>query len=111
MKAVIAGPDDHELGAQLAAEGISITEAAGSANRPALEEAGILDADLLVLTDTDLATAIPIANDLTDDLRIIVYAEHSLPEFVKGQAHMHLDPELFDPADVAAEIDTNQSGQ
>ncbi|WP_336002041.1 DUF7126 family protein [Halorientalis halophila] len=104
MNAVIAGPDEFDLGAALSAAGITVTRAAGTANRPALEEAGIHDADLLVLTDRDLATAIPVATDLTDDLRIIVYTTDSLPEFVKGQAHMALDPALFDPSDVAEEI-------
>ncbi|WP_424017916.1 DUF7126 family protein [Halorientalis pallida] len=109
MNAVIAGPDEHDLGAALSAVGFSVTRAAGTANRPALEEAGIHDADLLVLTDAALATAIPVATDLTDDLRIIAYTTDSLPEFVKGQGHMALDPELFDPEDVAAEAaDTDE---
>jgi hypothetical protein len=103
MNAVIAGSDEHDLGAALTEAGVTVTRAAGTANRPALEEAGIHDADLLVLTDAELATAIPVATDLTDDLRIIVYTGDSLPEFVKGQAHMALDPELFDPEDVAQE--------
>ncbi|WP_349254448.1 DUF7126 family protein [Halorientalis sp.] len=103
MDAVIAGPDEHDLGAALSAAGFSVTRAAGTANRPALEEAGIHDADLFVITDAALATAIPVATDLTADLRIIAYTSDSLPEFVKGQAHMALDPALFDPEDVAEE--------
>jgi hypothetical protein len=103
MNAVIAGPDEHDLGAALSAVGFSVTRAAGTANRPALEEAGIHDADLLVLTDAALATAIPVATDLNDDIRIVAYTTDSLPEFVKGQGHMALDPRLFDPEDVAEE--------
>lgn len=109
MNAVIAGPDEHDLGAALSAAGVSVTRAAGTANRPALEEAGIHDANLFVVTDAALATAIPVATDLTDDLRIIAYTTDSLPEFVKGQAHMALDPKLFDPEDVAEEAaDTDE---
>jgi hypothetical protein len=104
QRAVIAGPDDHDLGDALAAAGIDVSPAAGTANRPALEEAGIVDADLLVLTDTSLATAIPIAKDLTDDLRVVVYANDSLPEFAAGQADMLLDPDLFSPDAVAEEL-------
>lgn len=104
QRAVIAGPDDHDLGDALAAAGIDVSPAAGTANRPALEEAGIVDADLLVLTDTSLATAIPIAKDLTDDLRVVVYANDSLPEFAAGQADMLLDPDLFSPDAVAEEF-------
>jgi hypothetical protein len=103
-RAVIAGPDDEELGAALEAAGFTVTRAAGTATRPALEEAGIVDADLLVLTDTDLSTSIPIAKDLNEDVQTVVYAADSLPEFVKGQADMLLDPGLFDPGDVAAEL-------
>jgi len=104
MNAVIAGPDDHDLGTALDSAGIAVTRAAGTANRPALEEAGIVDADVLVLTDTELATSIPIAKDLNDDLDVIVYDTDSLPEFAKGQADMLLDPELFSAEAVAEEL-------
>jgi len=104
MNAVIAGPDDHDLGAALDEAGIVVTRAAGTANRPALEEAGIVDAELLVLTDTELATSIPVAKDLNDDLHVVVYAADSLPEFAKGQADMLLDPELFSADAVAEEL-------
>ncbi|WP_136717244.1 DUF7126 family protein [Halorientalis salina] len=104
MNAVIAGPDEHDLGTALDETGIVVTRAGGTANRPALEDAGIVDADVLVLTDTELATSIPVAKDLNDDLHVIVYASDSLPEFAKGQADMLLDPELFSPEAVAEEL-------
>jgi len=107
MNAVIAGPDEEDLGVALDAEGIEVTRAAGTANRPALEDAGIVDADLLVLTDTELATSIPVATDLNADLRVVVYAGDSLPEFAKGQADMLLDPALFGPEAVAEELASN----
>jgi len=69
-----------------------------------LEEAGIVDADVLVLTDTTFATTIPVAKDLNDGLRVVVYASSSLPEFAKGQADMLLDPELFTPEAIATEL-------
>lgn len=106
MQAIIAGPDEYDLAEALEAEGFTVTWAAGTADRPALEDAGILEADLLVITDTALATTIPVAKDLAEDVRILVYDRDSLPEFVKGQAHMHLDPALFDPGDVAEEVAT-----
>jgi len=104
VRAVIAGPDDHDLGMALDAAGVDVSAAAGTANRPALEEAGIVDADLLILTDTALATAIPVAKDLNEGLRVVVYAGDSLPEFATGQADMLLDPALFGPDAVAAEL-------
>ncbi|MFB6166355.1 MAG: CTP synthetase [Haloarculaceae archaeon] len=103
-RAVIAGPDEAGLGDALDAEGVSVSRAAGTANRPAMEEAGIVDADLLVLTDTALATSIPVAKDLNADLRVIVYAGDALPEFAKGQADILLDPALFAPDAVAEEL-------
>ncbi|WP_247010451.1 DUF7126 family protein [Halorientalis litorea] len=104
MNAVIAGPDDHDLGTALSEAGLTVTRAAGTANRPALEEAGILDAAVLVLTETVLATSIPVAKDLNTDLKVVVYADDSLPEFAKGQADLLLDPSLFSPSAVAEEL-------
>ena len=103
-RAVIAGRDEHDLAGALDAEGLSVTQAAGTANRPAMEEAGIVDADLLILTETALATSIPVAKDLNADLTVVVYASDSLPEFAAGQADMLLDPELFSPDAVAEEL-------
>jgi Trk K+ transport system NAD-binding subunit len=105
-RAVIAGPGADALIAALEAEDVVVTPTGTSGNRPALEEAGIVDADVLVLTDTALATSIPVAKDLNDDLRIVVYASDSLPEFAKGQADILLDPELFTPESVAEELAT-----
>lgn len=101
---VIAGADEHDLAAALQAAGLSVTPAPGTANRPALEEAGIIDADVLVLTETGLATSIPVAKDLNDDLRVVVYDGESLPEFAKAQADLLLDPSLFTPEAVAEEL-------
>lgn len=103
-RAVIAGADSDGLGDALTAEGVEITRAEGTADRPSLEEAGILDADLLVITDMGLATTIPVAKDLNPDVRIVVYAQGSLPEFAKGQAGHILDPNLLDPEFVAEEL-------
>lgn len=104
MNAVIAGPDEHDLATALETADIAVTHAAGTATRPDLEAAGIVDADLLVLTDTGLATSIPVAKDCNEQLRIIVYASGSLPEFAKGQADLLLDPDLFSTDAVAEEL-------
>ena len=101
---IVAGEDPDGLGAALEERGADVTYAAGTANRPALEEAGIVDADVLVVTDADLATSVPIAVDLNPDLRVVVYARDSVPEFVKGQAGHIVDPDLLSPGTVAEEI-------
>lgn len=104
MNAVFAGPDDEGLAGDLRAQGFEVTHIDGIANRPALEDAGIHEADLYVLTDVGQATSIVVARDLTDDLRIVAYTGDSLPEFVSGQEVLAMDPALFDPGVVAEEL-------
>ena len=101
---VIAGSDPDGLGAALEERGADVSRADGTANRPALEEAGIVDADLLVVTDAGLATSVSIAKDLNPDLRVVIYTRDSVPEFVKGQAGHILDPELLSAEAVAEEL-------
>ncbi|WP_254840469.1 DUF7126 family protein [Natronomonas marina] len=103
-RVVVAGDDPDGLGEALADRGADVRFAAGTANRPALEEAGIVEADVLVVTDAGLATSVPIAVDLNPDLRVVVYSRDSVPEFVKGQAGHIVDPELLGPEAVAEEI-------
>lgn len=109
-RAVIAGADADGLGDALLAEGVEVSRAEGTADRPALEDAGIVDADVLVVTDAGLATSIPVAKDLNPAVRIVVYAHDSLPEFAKGQAGHILDPNLLEPAFVAEEVAANGKG-
>jgi hypothetical protein len=102
--AVFAGPDEAGLADALAAEGVAVSHVDGVASRPALEDAGITDADLFVLTDVGQATAIPIARDLVEDLRVVVYTGDSLPEFASAQAVLQVDPALLDATAVAEEL-------
>ncbi|PSP39109.1 CTP synthetase [Halobacteriales archaeon SW_8_65_20] len=103
-RAVIAGSDAARLGPALTTEGVDVTTAAGTANRDALEAAGIDEADVLVVTETTLATAIPVAKELNPDVRVVVYADGSLPDFARRQAGHILDPKLLDPDFVAEEV-------
>ncbi|MFA9415723.1 CTP synthetase [Natrinema sp. HArc-T2] len=102
--AIVAGPDDDEIGAALEADGVDVTRVDGVITRPQLEEAGIVASDLYVLTDVDQATTIPIVCDLNDDLRTVVYARDTVPEFVKGQLDLAIDPQLMDASVVADEL-------
>lgn len=101
---IIAGDDPDNLGSALEDQGATVSYAEGTANRSALEEAGIIEADTLVLTDAGLATSVPVALDRNPDLRIVIYARDSVPEFIKGQAGHILDPALLDPDTVAEEL-------
>ncbi|WP_128476441.1 DUF7126 family protein [Halorussus pelagicus] len=104
MKAILLGPDRDGLGDALETEGVELTRIEDSPNRPALEAAGITDADTLVLTETAGATAIPVAKDLTDDLHVVVYTDDDLPDFARGQADLIVDPQLLSAEAVAEEL-------
>jgi hypothetical protein len=101
---VFAGPDETGLADALAAEGFDVSHVDGVASRPALEDAGIVESDVFVLTDVGQATAIPIARDITEDLRMVVYTGDSLPEFAAASEVLQVDPALLDPEAVAEEI-------
>lgn len=104
MQAIVAGPDEDGMADALEREGVDVERVEGIVSRPALEEAGILEADLYVLTDVEQATTIPIAIDLNDDLRTVTYARDTIPEFVKGQLDLAVDPRLVEATVVAEEL-------
>jgi hypothetical protein len=103
MKAVVAGPDEYELAAALESEGVDVSRV-DVANRPGLEEAGVVDADVYVLTEVAHATSISVAKDLQPDLRVVVYADGSIPDFARGQTDLVVDPALLDATTVADEL-------
>jgi len=103
-KAVIAGADPEGLGEALAERGVDVSCAAGTATRPDLEEAGIADADVLVVTDIGLATSIPVSTDLNEALRVVIYVQDAATEFARSQADLIVDPDLMDPDTVAEEL-------
>ena len=104
MDVIVAGPDEDDLTAALEAEGATVTRLNGVISRPALEEAGIVDADLYVLTDVGQATTIPIVCDLAEGVRTVVYARDTIPEFVTAQLDLAIDPQLMDTGLVADEL-------
>ena len=104
MEAIVAGPDEDGIGEALENEGVAVARVNGVISRPQLEDAGVLEADLYVLTDVGQATTIPIVCDLNDDLRTVVYARRTIPEFIKGQLDLAVDPKLMDASIVAEEL-------
>jgi len=102
VRAVLAGPDQHGLAAALEDQGIEVRRVEGLASRDSLDEAGIDGAALLVLTDADDASVIPVARERHPEIRIVAYADDSLPEFARPQVDLAVDPALL-PADVVAE--------
>ena len=103
LQVTIAGPDDAAIADAIEAEGHEVS-IAPIGNRPGLEEAGIHEADVYLLTDLEQATSIAVAKDLNDDVRVVVYAEGSLPDFASRQTDLVVDPNLLGPEAVAEEL-------
>ena len=103
MKAIVVGPDRSIVDA-LEAEGVEVTRIEGLATGDSLAEAGVDDADLLVITNDEEATAIPVATERNPDLKTVAYTTDSMPEFVKGVLDLAVDPALLDPETVAEEL-------
>jgi len=103
---VLVGPDETGLGEALEAEGFAVSRTE-IGNRPGLEEAGIHEASVYLLTDVDQATSITVATDLNPDVRVVIYDSGSLPAFATRLTDLMVDPELLSPATVAEELAGN----
>lgn len=104
MTAIVIGPDDDGLGDALEVAGVAVVHVPGTASREQLLDAGTETSDLLIVTDSALATSIPIANEINAQLRVVVYIHDSLPEFARTLPELILDPELIEPKTVAEEL-------
>ncbi|WP_336364250.1 DUF7126 family protein [Halalkalicoccus salilacus] len=98
-----SGANDDESGLEdaLVAQGIDVARIDGLADREALENAGIDEADVYAITDVVQATSIPVARERNEGLRIVVYTRDSLPEFARPLADLIVDPDLLGPDAVA----------
>ena len=101
---VVVGPDDDGLGAALADAGEAVSRVEGVPTGDALRAAGADDADLFVLTDVSEATTIAVVKEENPEVRVVVYADESLPAFASGQADLAVDPALLGPETVAEEL-------
>ncbi|MFB6302004.1 MAG: CTP synthetase [Haloferacaceae archaeon] len=104
MIAVVVGPDEDGLGAELEAAGVEVHRIDGVPTAEELESDGIGRADLYLLTDVGEASTIPVARELNPDVRVVIYADGSLPEFARRQADLAVDPALLGAAAVAEEL-------
>jgi hypothetical protein len=102
--AVVAGPDENDIGAALTAEGVGVTTIEGIPTGESLDDAGVDEAALYVLTDVTEATSIPVAKERNPEVRAVVYADGSLPEFAQPITDLTVDPALLDPETVAEEL-------
>ncbi|PSP99488.1 CTP synthetase [Halobacteriales archaeon QS_5_70_17] len=103
-RAIVVGSDPNGIGEALADRGVEVARATGTGDREALTDAGVEGADLLVVTDAGLATSIPVARELTPDIKVVAYTGNSLPEFALASAALIVDPDLMSPETVAEEL-------
>jgi len=103
MKAILVGPD-RGLGDALESVGVTLSRIDGFGTGDALREAGVEDADLLVLTDVGEATAVSIAKEANPGISVVIYAPDTMPEFVRGQVDLAVDPDLLAADVVASEL-------
>lgn len=103
MKAIVIGPD-RGLGEALAAAGVDVERIEGIGSGETMREAGIDDAGLLVITNVEESTSVPVALERNPDLKTVVYSPDTVPEFVRGQLDLALDPALLNPETVAEEL-------
>jgi Trk K+ transport system NAD-binding subunit len=103
MNVILVGPD-RGLGDALESAGVAVSRIDGAGTGSALRDAGIAEADLLVVTDVGEATAIPIAREGNPGIRVVIYASDTMPEFVRGQVDLAVDPDLLGPEVVASAI-------
>ncbi|MFB6198521.1 MAG: CTP synthetase [Halobacteriaceae archaeon] len=103
MNVVIVGPD-RGLGNALRQGGANVNRVTGPAGKEPLLDAGLERADVLIITDANEATAIPVARDIVPDIKVIAYTPETMPEFVAGVLDIAIDPQLLDADIVAEEI-------
>jgi hypothetical protein len=106
MNAIVTGPD-RNLRDALEAQGVEVTTLEGVVTREDLLEAGVTEADLIVITDVGEASAVPVARKDNPDIRVVIYDEETMPEFLRSQADLAVDPDLLDPETVAEELARN----
>ncbi|SHG79931.1 DUF7126 family protein [Halobaculum gomorrense] len=104
ISAIVAGPDAEDLAGELESHDVAVSHIDGAVTGGTLDDAGIDDAALFVLTDLTEATGIAVAKERNPDVRAIVYATETLPEFAKGQTDLAVDPDLLSAAVVADEL-------
>lgn len=103
MRVVVVGPDRGVVDA-FEDVGATVTRVEGVATLDRLQEAGIEDATVLVLTDVEEASTVPGARKVNPDLRVVIYDEQTMPEFLRATVDLAIDPDLMDPAVVAEEL-------
>ena len=101
---IVGGDGGTELVGSLREEGFAIDRVPAPVTARALEDSGIGEAAMFVLTDVDEATSIPIARELNAGLDVIVLSRTSLPEFASPIADLVVHPDAIDPSMLVEEL-------
>ena len=94
---ILIGDDPDDLEARLNERSLTVTMLDGRPIGTDLDAAGIDEATVLLLTDTQNASIIPVAHERNDRILIALYSTDRLPDFVSAQADLSVDPALIDP--------------
>lgn len=104
MKAIVAGADPEGIGEELEALGVDVARVDSPVFADALDEAGIEETDVFVLTDLSEGISITLAKEANPDVRAVCYGSGDLPESVSSIVDLVVDPSLLDPEAVAEEV-------
>jgi voltage-gated potassium channel Kch len=104
MKAVVAGADAEGISEELEALGVTVERVDSPVFADALEDAGVADAELFVLTDLAEGISITLAKEINPDVRAVCFGSGELPESVAGTVDLVVDPSLLGPEAVAEEL-------
>jgi hypothetical protein len=103
MRVVVVGPSRGLVDA-LENRDVAVGRVDGVAVRDELETAGVADAAVIVFTDAEEASAVPVARTLNPGVRVVFYTPGSMPEFVTPSADLAVDPALLEPDTVVEEL-------
>ncbi len=101
---IVVGADPHGLGEELAALGATVTRVEAPVSGETLDDAGIADTAVVVVTEMSEAAALAVAKERNSDVRAVTYAERSLPAYAARVTDLALDPDLLSEAVVAEEL-------
>ncbi|MDY6780476.1 MAG: CTP synthetase [Halobacteria archaeon] len=93
MRVIALGVDDDTAEA-LEEAGADVSRL-GDANREALIDAGVEEAEFLILGGAEYSTHAVVAKDVNPDIRTVLVADDA-PDYVRGTVDLILSPEFAD---------------
>lgn len=103
-KIILAGADATDIGPALTEAGGTVARVEPPVTSNAMQAAGLDEADLFVLTDTEEATSLPLVRDRRPDIEIVVYSTDSVPDFASHIADLIIDPAALPLPTVVEEV-------